>query len=58
MIDEKTTGSSEYPQLVFDAVALARDGDAPAHAEPKAQEPEDLGIKEIMARLEIAAERG
>jgi hypothetical protein len=57
LIDEKTTGSNDYPQLVFDAAALAREGDAPAPAEPKAQEPEDLGIKEIMARLEIAAER-
>ena len=57
LIDERTTGSSEYPQLVFDAAALAREGDAPAPATAKEGETEDLGIKEIMARLEIAAER-
>ncbi len=57
LIDERTTGSSEYPQLVFDAAALAREDEAPAAAKLENQEPEDLGIKEIMARLEIAAER-
>lgn len=57
LIDERTTGSSEYPQLVFDAAALARDGDTPVTATVEKEEPQDLGIKEIMARLEIAAER-
>ena len=64
---EKNESGTEYPKLVFDAVALASGNsgaEAPV-ADPK-PEPEadrkgatdgDLDIKEIMVRLEIAAER-
>lgn len=68
---EKTEGATEFPKLVYDAIAHARgeetaplaDGDAPAGLpEPsadneKSQSGSDLDIKEIMARLELAAER-
>ena len=92
---EKTEGASEFPKLVFDAMAMAREEAASSTVdqaatqsatlsadEPPAEtaaesaempEPEavaeiggadetplnegDLDIKEIMARLEIAAER-
>lgn len=71
---EKTEGASEFPKLVYDAIALAA-GDAPGTEEtssaavdepiniPEPEEAEapapggDLDIKEIMARLELAAER-
>ena len=72
---EKTEGASEFPKLVFEAVALAAGTDATVAAavdqpinlpEPEAPKAEaatdsssnsDLDIKEIMARLELAAER-
>lgn len=67
---EKSEGSADFPRLVFDAVALARgeepmgepavlDIPEPAGAEETEESGSDssLGIKEIMARLEIAAER-
>lgn len=60
---EKTEGAAEFPKLVFDAMALARGEEvSQAVAAPVAPDtapaPEgDLDIKEIMARLEIAAER-
>lgn len=72
----KTDGASEFPKLVYDAMATARGEDvpaAPAEAPADIPVPEaasatgdadgaapgdgDLDIKEIMARLEIAAER-
>lgn len=60
---EKTEGATEFPKLVYDAIALAA-ADAPAPVEAPesvaAAEPTpggDLDIKEIMARLEMAAER-
>lgn len=63
---EKVEGG-EYPRLVHDAVELARaDGAEPVAADAAADPSpvtetnpaeKDLGIKEIMARLEIAAER-
>lgn len=71
---EKTEGASDFPKLVYDAIALAA-GDAPVTEEtsvaavdepiniPEPEEAEapapggDLDIKEIMARLELAAER-
>ena len=72
---EKTEGATEFPKLVFDAVARAacRASETAAAVdqpieipEPQALEPAgtaetasggDLDIKEIMARLELAAER-
>jgi len=72
---EKTEGATEFPKLVYDAVALARGEEmAPATvAEARIDIPApevsdvdatldtssggDLDIKEIMARLELAAER-
>jgi len=72
---EKTEGATEFPKLVFDAVALASGNASESAAavdqqidipEPQAPEPPeavetapggDLDIKEIMARLELAAER-
>lgn len=68
---ERTEGASEFPRLVYDAIALARGEErsqpsvqaeeVPADMpEPAAADPADggdLDIKEIMARLEIAAER-
>jgi len=72
---EKTEGATEFPKLVFDAIALAGGAQAaPAAAvdqpieiaAPEAPKAEvaaetssnsDLDIKEIMARLELAAER-
>jgi hypothetical protein len=67
---EKTEGATEFPKLVYDAVALAAAESAgPPMAEMKSSglsesEPAaevtpggDLDIKEIMARLEMAAER-
>lgn len=72
----KTDGASDFPKLVYDAMATARGEDvpaAPAEAPADIPVPEaasatgdadgaapgdgDLDIKEIMARLEIAAER-
>ena len=64
---EKTEGASEFPRLVFEAVAEARGETLPQAAREPAPQVEtageaplnegDLDIKEIMARLEIAAER-
>jgi hypothetical protein len=64
---EKTEGAYEFPRLVFEAVAAARGEMLPeavndlAPASEKAEEAPlnegDLDIREIMARLEIAAER-
>lgn len=69
---EKTEGAAEFPKLVFDAMAMARGEEIPVAAvRPAEQATEidgaetenapsgdgDLDIKEIMARLEIAAER-
>lgn len=74
---ERSEGASEFPRLVYDAIALARgeetsqpapqtapqSDDAPVETpEPEAAAADpadggDLDIKEIMARLEIAAER-
>jgi hypothetical protein len=64
---EKTEGASEFPKLVFEAVAAARGAVVPQAADEPVQQPVaadeappnegDLDIKEIMARLEIAAER-
>jgi hypothetical protein len=65
---EKTEGAAEFPELVFDAIAVARGEEVspPAAETTTAQVEEagaaplndgDLDIKEIMARLEIAAER-
>ena len=64
---EKTEGASEFPRLVFEAVATAKGKTLPQAADDGAGEPGkseesslsdgDLDIKEIMARLEIAAER-
>jgi hypothetical protein len=70
---EKTEGATEFPKLVFDAIALAGGQQAAPVAavdqpidipEPRAPEAaaetssgSDLDIKEIMARLELAAER-
>jgi len=64
---EKTEGASEFPKLVFEAVAAARGDALPQAADEPVQQPlaadeaplneGDLNIKEIMARLEIAAER-
>jgi hypothetical protein len=71
---EKSEGASEFPKLVYDAVALFRGEDVEATGVQPADEqidipepmtsqvelsaPEgDLDIKEIMARLEIAAGR-
>lgn len=58
---EKTEGASEFPKLVYDAMALARGDEAALSADPVATEAPshsgDLDIKEIMARLEMAAER-
>jgi len=63
----KTESASDYPRLVFDAMQLAK-GESVAdqpfdipqpeaqHGSPAASDG-DLDIKEIMARLEIAAER-
>ena len=71
---EKSKGASEFPKLVYDAVALFRGEDVevtgaqpadeqidipePMTSQVELSAPEgDLDIKEIMARLEIAAER-
>ena len=64
---EKNESAAEFPKLVFDAVALSRGEVAeeePASVSAPEVEPDsqpasegDLDIKEIMARLEIAAER-
>ena len=71
---EKSEGASEFPKLVYDAVALFRGEDVEATGVQAADEQIDipepvtsqvelsapeggLDIKEIMARLEIAAER-
>jgi|GEM_PF-1127077 len=64
---EKSEGASDFPRLVFEAVAAAKGETLPEAADDGAAEagkPEeaslsdgDLDIKEIMARLEIAAER-
>lgn len=63
---EKTEGAAEFPKLVFDAVAMAQGAQvSPTDIQPadtaEADETPinegDLDIKEIMARLEIAAER-
>ena len=63
----KTESASDYPRLVFDAMQLAK-GESVAdqpfdipqpeaqHGSPAASDG-DLDIKEVMARLEIAAER-
>lgn len=63
---EKTEGAAEFPKLVYDAIAIARGEEAPVgipepvpQAEARVDAPSsgDLDIKEIMARLELAAER-
>ena len=64
---EKTEGARDFPKLVFEAVATSKGEKLPEAADQSADEagmPEeapandgDLDIKEIMARLEIAAER-
>ncbi len=72
-IFERTEGGTEFPKLVYDAIALARGGDAVPAVDAPIHIPEpglpnagadidkrpggDLDIKEIMARLELAAER-
>ena len=64
---EKNESATDYPKLVFDAVARASgetvaaqpaSDSAPEPQEDQARDTDgDLDIKEIMARLEIAAER-
>lgn len=65
---EKAEGATEFPKLVYDAIALAKEGTVGTVAAPPPAETQetasedatpggDLDIKEIMARLEMAAER-
>lgn len=64
---EKNVSATDYPKLVFDAIALAsgetvtRQPASVPDAEPEEDQTRetagDLDIKEIMARLEMAAER-
>lgn len=64
---EKSESASDYPKLVFDAIARAggetvaaqpvESPDRNEETKPVSASEGDLDIKEIMARLEIAAER-
>lgn len=66
---EKTEGAATFPKLIYDAMTLARGEEPAAAADMPVEIPAppvaeaaplpggDLDIKEIMARLELAAER-